>query len=661
MPSGFRAAPEARPATEAAPRDSNGFMRIRTLSGLTLAGVAFCALAGCEQSARQAARARPPETPVVEQSPTQHAPLPVNRRKFAPPMLTPAPPPAVEQILARAQAAFRSGEQNYKAGHLEKARRDFDRALDTLLASGLPLDFDRRLEQLFETLVEAIHAYERAAFREGDGFSEPRGPSTEAAPIDEIAEMTFPVDPRLKESVSRTIAIVPHDLPLMVTDEVVSYLNFFQTTRGRAIVESGLRRAGRYREMIARILHEEGVPQDLIYLAQAESGFKPQALSRARALGMWQFIASRGREYGLRRTWWVDERQDPEKSTRAAARHLRDLYNQFGDWYLAMAAYNTGPGNVQRAIERTGYADFWELYRRNVLPRETRNYVPIILALTIIAKDAERFSLNVEFEPPLRTERVRLGHPIDLRLVAETIDVSVDELRAMNPSLLRAVTPPDPEFELHVPEGTAQRFFEEISAIPPEKWVAWRRHRVEPGETLSGIARKYRVTAAAIADANNLESAAEIRAGDKLVIPASASAADSGRGKLVRYRVRRGDTLSLLAEQFDVSAADIKRWNGLRTDTLARGAVLKLYPGGQPAPAARKPATQVASRSQPAARPQATVDANGAITHRVQRGETLWSIARAYRTTVEALKAANRKLSNRPLQIGETLLIFPAR
>jgi membrane-bound lytic murein transglycosylase D len=634
-------------------------MQIRGLRGILFAGAALCALSGCEPSARQTARARPPETPVAQ--PGQQEPLPTPPRKAVPPALTPEPRPAIEMILARAEAAFRSGEQNYKAGHLEKARRDFDRALDTLLASGLPIDSDRRLEQLFENLVEAIHNYELAAFREGDGFSEPRGQATEAAPIDEIAEMTFPVDPRLKESVARSIEIVPHDLPLMVTDEVVSYLNFFQTTRGRAIVENGLRRAGRYREMISRILHEEGVPQDLIYLAQAESGFKPQALSRARALGMWQFIASRGREYGLRRTWWVDERQDPEKSTRAAARHLRDLYNQFGDWYLAMAAYNTGPGNVQRAIERTGYADFWELYRRKVLPRETRNYVPIILALTIIAKDAPRFGIQVESEPPVRTERIRPGHPIDLRLVAETIDVSVEDLRALNPSLLRSVTPADPEFELHVPAGAAQRFFEEIAAIPPEKWVTWRRHRVEPGETLSGIARKHRVTTAAIADANELEASAEIRAGDKLIIPASASAAEAGRGKLVRYRVRRGDTLALLAEQFDVAAADLKRWNNLRGDTLSRGVVLRVYPGGKPAPAPRKAATQSA-KSQPAAKPAtAAANAAGAITHRVKPGETLWSIARAYRTSVEALRAANRKLSGRPLQIGETLLILPPR
>ena len=241
--------------------------------------------------------------------------------------------------------------------------------------------------------------------------------------------------------------------------------------------------------MIARVLHEEGVPQDLIYLAQAESAFQPLALSRAGARGMWQFVAYRGQQYGLRRTWWIDERQDPEKATRAAAQHLRDLYGLFGDWYLAMAAYNCGPGNVQKGIERTGYADFWELYRRNVLPKETKNYVPIILALTLIAKDAAHYGIDVDPEVPVATDIVKPGRAIDLRLVAETIDVDAETLRGLNPSLLRLATPDDPAFELHLPAGTSERFSAEIADIPANKWVSWRRHRVEAGETLTSIAK----------------------------------------------------------------------------------------------------------------------------------------------------------------------------
>jgi membrane-bound lytic murein transglycosylase D len=347
-------------------------------------------------------------------------------------------------------------------------------------------------------------------------------------------------------------------------------------------VETGLRRSGRYREMISRVLKEEGVPQDLIYLAQAESAFQPQALSRAGARGIWQFVPWRGNEYGLKRTWWVDERQDPEKATRAAAQHLRDLYGLFGDWYLAMAAYNCGPGNVQKGIERTGYADFWELYRRNVLPRETKNYVPIIVAITLIAKDAAHYGVQTELEPPVPYDVVRPGRAIDLRLVAETIDANVDTLRSLNPSLLRMATPDDAKFDLHLPKGTAEKFSAEIADIPAEKWVSWRRHRVEAGETLTSLAKKYQVTAPAIAAANSLGRTDVLTPGDKLIIPASAPASET-KSRLVRYRVHKGDTLGGIADQFSVTTENLRKWNGLKTGKVSRGMVLRVYTvGGAP-------------------------------------------------------------------------------
>ena len=360
-----------------------------------------------------------------------------------------------------------------------------------------------------------------------------------------------------------------------------------------------MRRAGRYREMISRVLREEGVPQDLIYLAQAESAFQPLALSRAGARGIWQFVAYRGQEYGLRHTWWIDERQDPEKATRAAAQHLRDLYKLFGDWYLAMAAYNCGPGNVQKGIERTGYADFWELYKRKVLPRETKNYVPIILALTLIAKDAEHYNVQVEPEAPIPTDVVKTGRAIDLRLVAETIDVDVETLRALNPSLLRMATPDDPSFELHLPQGTSEKFSAEIADIPPDKWVSWRRHRVESGETLTSLAKKYRVTAAAIADANNLQRNAALDAGEKLIIPATQAPTETKR-RLVSYRVRRGDTLLGIADRFSVDSDDVRKWNHLKSNKVGRGMVLRIYtlggtPEASPARAHAKPKKKTTS------------------------------------------------------------------
>ena len=631
-----------------------------SLLGATL----LLSLAGCDESARRPVQVRPPENPLSIQQAI--GPLPADPRRAGVVPLGLQRPNGVETLIKRVEAVFQSGEQNYKAGHLGKARRDFDQAVDWLLSSGLDLQADPRLEQLYDRIVDTVHGYEMMAFREGDGFSEQKA---EPAPIDEIAELNVPppdkLDPRLGERAAQELTAVAHDLPLTVNDYVLSYLNFFQTPRGRAIVEHGLRRSGRYRDMIARVLREEGMPQDLIYLAQAESAFQPMALSRAGARGIWQFMAYRGREYGLQRSWWVDERQDPEKATRAAARHLRDLYQIFGDWYLAMAAYNSGPANVAHAIERTGYADFWELYKRNALPRETKNYVPIILALTLMSKDANRYGLQAEPEPPLRSAAVRPGHPIDLRLVAETIEVELDTLRTLNPQLLHMVSPADPEFELRLPEGTAERFYSEIAAIPPEKWVSWRRHRVEEGETLSAIANRYRVTASAIADANGLDGRTPVKVGDKLIIPAAARPQPT-LGKLVRYRVHRGDTLDSIAEQFDVSVAELKRWNGLRSNRVGRGTSLRVYPGGRTPPSNRKSRSkEVGTERAPAGR-GATVETaatraaeNGGVVHRVKQGETLWSIALAYRTTVEALRGANRFLFSRPLQPGDLLMIRP--
>src|SRR4029077_9790492 len=502
---------------------------------------------------------------------------------------------------------FASGQQNYKAGHLEAARKDFDDAVDALLESGYDLDNDPRLGELFHRVVDTVYTYELQAFRAGDGFQEaPAVP----APIDEVAEMTFPVDPRLKERAEEAAKNISHDLPLTVNDEVLSFLNFFQTPRGRAIVEGGLRRQGRYHEMIVLVLREEGVPQDLIYLAQAESAFQPLALSRAGARGMWQFVAYRGQQYGLRHTWWIDERQDPEKATRAAAQHLRDLYGLFGDWYLAMAAYNCGPGNVQKGIERTGYADFWELYKRNVLPRETKNYVPIIVALTLIAKDAAHYNIQAEPEAPVPTDVVKPGRAIDLRLGAGNIDVGVETLRSPNPSLLRMTTPDDPSFELHLPQGTAQRFSAEIADIPADKWVSWRRHRVETGETLTSLAKKYHVTAAAVADANNLERTAALDAGEKLIIPAVQPQSETKR-RLVSYRVRRGDTFLGIADRYNVSADDLRKWNRLKANRVSRGMVLRIYTLG--AAPERSPARARSKSKKKPAQPAAGEVTGGAV------------------------------------------------
>jgi membrane-bound lytic murein transglycosylase D len=561
---------------------------------MVMAAIGF----GCEDAAKRPVQAHVPGTPVPGSQLAQNAkpmPAPPKAKQQAPPALAQLPltdpkrpqpksllPPIPEgktYLVQKVQQRFASGEQNFKAGHLEAARRDFDDAVDWMLESGYDPESDPALSALFHHVVDTVYAYELQAFRGGEGLTEA---AAVPAPIDEVAAVALPADPRLKERAEEAAKNVSHDLPLTVNDEVLMFLNFFQTPKGRDIVENGLRRSGKYRDMISRVLHEEGLPQDLIYLAQAESAFQPLALSRAGARGIWQFVAYRGQQYGLRRNLWIDERQDPEKATRAAAQHLRDLYGLFGDWYLAMAAYNCGPGNVQKGIERTGYADFWELYKRNVLPRETKNYVPIIIALTLIAKDAAHYSIQADPEPPVPTDTVKPGRPIDLRLVAETIDAEVETLRLLNPSLLRMVTPDDPLFELRLPRGTGEKFTAGIAAIPPDKWISWRRHRVEAGETLASIAKKYRVTPAAIAEANNIERTGALEPGTKLTIPATQPASETKR-LLVSYRVRGGDTLAGIADRFSVDSEDVRKWNRLRSNHVSRGMVLRIYTiGGAP-------------------------------------------------------------------------------
>ena len=504
------------------------------------------------------------------------------------PVATPRPaapqPETVPQLIARAEAEYARGKANYDAGHMEAAKDNFDTAFNLLLRAPAGVQSDPQLQSEFDKIVNATHELELQALKVGDGFTEQRA---EPAPIDEANNITFPVDPSIKAKAQAELANTHSDLPLMLTDPVVSYINYF-STGGHGVIERALVRRGRYSDMISRIFHEEGVPQDLMFLAQAESGFQPLALSRMGARGMWQFMPWDGVHAGLQHNWWVDERQDPEKATRAAARLLKDLYNQFGDWYLAMAAYNSGPGTVQRAVQRTGYADFWELYRRNVLPTETRNYVPIILAMTIMAKNPAQYGLDhLELDSPIASDTVRIHYPVDLRLVAECTDSSTAVLQELNPSLLRMTTPKDMDFDLRLPQGTAAKFEKTIAAIPEEMRVYWRYHRVEGGETLGEIARRYHTTATAIAEANNLDGD-ELAKDSKLIIPVSpAKAASAEAGSRAastgyskhpsHYTVRRGDTVLSVADDFGVPAEKIRQWNRLKGNALYSGRSLTIF------------------------------------------------------------------------------------
>ena len=491
-------------------------------------------------------------------------------------------------MIAEAEKAYQAGLADYKAGHLDASKQDFNRAVDILMSGPVSVPSDDRLQAEFDKITEQIAQLERDAFKAGDGFSEQPG---EPAPIDETNEVTFAPDAGTKAKAEADLKKTRSDLPLMMNDYVAGYISYF-SSRGRGVFERALVRSGRYREMIQRIFQEQGVPQDLIYLAQAESGFKPLALSRARARGMWQFMASRGVGYGLRRTWWVDDRQDPERSTLAAARHLKDLYNQFGDWYLAMAAYNSGPGNVQQAVQRTGYADFWELYKRDVLPKETKNYVPIIMAMIIMSKNPQQYGLDsLQADPAEKYDVVKVDYPVDLRLVAECVDATLEDLQDLNPSLLRRTTPKDQAFELHLPQGSLEKYMAAIESIPRDKRVAWRYYKVQPGDTLAAIARKYHATERSIAQANGLQDST-VALDARLVIPVNV--AESEKIHFSRYashyKVHTGDTVLTVAEDFGVPPESLRRWNRLKGNDLRRGRLLVIYKPLGPGEADKAPA-----------------------------------------------------------------------
>lgn len=573
------------------------------------------------------------------------------------PVLQPAPKPdPVGELITQVEREYQAGQDNYKAGHLDAAKQSFDRAFNLITGSAPEIRSDERVQGELDRVLDGVNGMQLE-----DAQASPE-PKSEPAPIDEANDVTFPVDPNIKAQAEAEIKATHSDLPLMLTDPVVGYINYF-SSRGRTTLENSLIRGGRYREVIEKILRDEGVPPELIYLAQAESGFHPLALSRVGARGMWQFMASRAKGYGLQRNQWVDERQDPEKATRAAARHLKDLYNQFGDWYLAMAAYNSGPGTVQSAVRRTGYADFWELYRRNVLPRETRNYVPIIVAVTIMTKNPSQYGLDkVVTDKPVPYDKIKIDYSVDLRLVAGCVDASPETLQDLNPSLLRLTTRKDREFELHLPAGSKDKYASAIATVPRDMRVWWRYHTVVPDDSLESISRVYRTPAKAIAQANSLDGEEKLQSASKIIIPiAPGKHATTEDGatyarRATRYKLRRGDTLQSVADNFAVPTTMVRRWNHLKGNSLQGRRVVYIH---LPITPNINQLRQTASPKPKGKNSLRTASDSSSSHHKVKRGETLTSIASTHHTTVAALKRDNGDVAT--LRPGMILLIKDVR
>jgi membrane-bound lytic murein transglycosylase D len=534
--------------------------------------LALAGLAGCPSQQATSARPQPqataPALPQPNAAATAQLTAPASGGPIAPAQSTIAPPVQSErdrELIQAVEKAYRAGLNDYQQGHLASARANFDYAVDLMLKCNCDLHKDAAVSEEFDHIVDAVNTLEMDALSHGNGLT----PQTEA-PAEVAGNITTPANPNVAAKAEAELKTTQSDLPLVMNEYVAAYIDFFENNpKGHGTIVASLERMGRYKAMIESVLKQEGVPQDLIYQAFAESGFRPQALNpRSGAGGMWQFMPYG--TYGLTHNAWYDERFDPVEATHAYAREIKKDYDQLGDWYLAMAAYDWGAGNVQRAVERTGYADFWQLYKRNNLPQETKNYVPVFLAVTLMAKNPKQYGLeDIQPDPPLVTDTVRTDYGVDLRLVSDIVGAPVQEIAALNPSLLRMSTPPDEPFDLHLPAGTADVFKRDIAEIPVDKRRAWRFHEVQNGDTLESVAHAWHVSPAELAFVNQLNARSDLSGIDSLVIPL-APERESGALRAV-YHPRRGDTLVTIADRFGVTVQQLRRWNNLRSSAVEPG------------------------------------------------------------------------------------------
>jgi membrane-bound lytic murein transglycosylase D len=539
------------------------------------------------------------------------APPPQPVEAPAPPPPQPPPPDPAVALIAASQEHFNEGERELQLGHLESAKAEFDLALGILLQSPAGARATPQLQEHFDRLVDRISAYELRALAQGDGFAEQ--PEPPASLDDLLAISTFELPepkPELRTAVELDLKATAHDIPIPLNGRVLAYIELFQG-RLRDWFQAALQRGQAHIPKIQDRLRAQGLPQDLAYVPIVESAFHSTALSRAKAKGMWQLMRGTAVDQGLTCDWYVDERANPDLATGAALAYLGLLNRMFdGDWHLTLASYNGGPGTLQRAIKRRKTDDFWRLAAAGrTLPRETREYVPMVLAAIVVARNPAQYGFSVDQAPPAAFETVSLSGPVDLRRIAEWAGVAVDEIQRLNPELRRLTTPLRAEaFPLRVPAGTAVQVSAQLSSAAPEDLVALQYYTVRKGESLSTIAKQLRVKRADLAEANYLTIRSRVRPGERLVIPraapallavrtdaaaspsavvvaSSAPVSESGSrppgrsAELTRvtYRVKKGDTLSSIARAFRTTVEEIRSWNRLTSDRIAVGARLTVY------------------------------------------------------------------------------------
>ena len=483
----------------------------------------------------------------------------------------PAPVNAVDPLQFFLSASLQSldeADQLFESGDRESSKQMLSDLTIRLRGSEFDFASHPEVEKVYHTTSDRLHTLKVGELVEStDGFLSEVVPTL----LDELTKhniFSLEVESSLGEKVIGKLKADRFDIPMVVNRRVLQFLDYYQGP-GRKITEIGLKRSGRYMKYCKEVFSKEGVPLDLIFLAHVESLFNPKAYSRAHAAGT-------ARMYDLKVDWWIDERRNVELATVAAARHLRDLHGRFGDWFLALAAYNAGPGRVARNLRRYGEMDYWTMVRRRLLPRDTRNYVPAILAAIIIYKNPEEYGFYVTQDEPLVSESVSVEHQYDLRVLAEELGLEGRVLKELNPELRRGIIPPlTRPYPLKIPVGLVDQAMERMAAIPASKRLRLDHHRVARGDTLWDIARLYDTSVQAIAVTNRLSNPNRLRLGQELLIPKRDGRSATRRSVAIpsgSYTVSRGDSLYKIARSFGISVDRLAQINNLEK---AR----KIYPG----------------------------------------------------------------------------------
>lgn len=602
-----------------------------------------------------------------------------------------------EAVVADCEKLFLDALAQAETGDTDLARETLNQALQNLLECRPIVDnWDRHY---IEDFIDRIHFVEVHYLLpdESYGFQ-----YTDPGVMDQLLNETNLDFTDIDPSTVYAGDSIQFDMPVVRNPPVERFIKTFSEDLTH-IIGPGLEKSTAYLPMIREIFAEYELPLDLGYLPLIESGFRTHAHSRADAVGLWQFIEGTARLYDLKVDWWIDERRDPEKATRAAARFLKDLYEEFGDWNLALSAYNAGPGRVRRALRRTGgKRDFWLMASRRYLPRETRGYVPAFMAGLHIAKNPRAHGFtDLEYQQAVDYEHVDIHYGLELKVLEEELSLEPGTLQQLNPMLARASTPPERKTTIRVPLGYAEKTAQILPQIPLEKRIAWDRYTVKRGDTLSKIASRSGTSVKSIMTANKINDPRRLRIGQILIIPTGGSmpsfsqqaqSTSRPRTKTVRHRIKRGDTLYLIAKRYGTSISKIMSDNpGLDPRGLIPGRTILIKSAdvrGAEAPQTSffqvtvrrgDSLSAIAGRYGVSLRqilvlnnlnrnstiypgqslkvPRERRGSGEVVTYRVRKGDTLWDVAKKYGTTVDQIMTWNR-LSNSALRVGQTLVIY---